>query len=57
MSAALRTLDEIWEAGAVAGAGDPPLTQAQADRVAAILAPYRRQLAAREAEAAADARP
>jgi hypothetical protein len=48
--AVLRTLDEIWAQGAIDGAGDPPLTQAQADRVAAILAPYRRQLAARMAE-------
>ena len=47
MAAVLRTLDEIWEAGSLAGAAMPPLTQAQADRVAAILAPYRRQLAAR----------
>jgi hypothetical protein len=46
--AALRTLDEIWEAGAIAGAAMPPLTQAQADQVAAILAPWRRTLAARE---------
>lgn len=48
----LRTLDEIWEAGAAAGAAMPPLTQAQADLVAAILAPVRRQLAAREPQAA-----
>jgi hypothetical protein len=44
-AAALRTLDEVWEAGALAGAAMPPLTQAQADRVAAILAPWRRKLA------------
>jgi hypothetical protein len=44
-----RTLDEITAAGARDALNDPPLTQAQADRVAAILAPYRRQLAAREA--------
>jgi hypothetical protein len=49
---ALRTLDEIWEAGAADGAGDPPLSQAQADLVAAILAPHRRALAAREPQAA-----
>lgn len=48
---ALRTLDEIWQAGALAGEAMPPLTQPQADRVAAILAPYRRQLA-REPQAA-----
>lgn len=43
---ALRTLDEIWQAGAADGAGDPPLSQALADRVAAILAPVRlRELA------------
>ena len=52
MGAVLRTLDEIWEAGAVAGAALPPLTQAQADRIAAILAPYRRKRAAREPQAA-----
>lgn len=44
----LRTLDEIWEAGAIAGAAMPPMSQATADRVAAILAPYWRQLAERE---------
>jgi hypothetical protein len=44
-----RTLDEIREAGAQAGAALPPLTQAQADRIAAILAPYWRLRAAREA--------
>lgn len=49
---ALRTLDEIWAQGAVDGAGDPPLTQAQADRIAAILAPCYRQFAAREPQAA-----
>ena len=52
MPAALRTLDQVWEQGAADGAGDPPLTQAQADRVAAILAPYRRRLAIRELQAA-----
>ena len=46
--AALRTLDEIWAQGAIDGAGDPPLTQAQADRVAAILAPCRARTAALE---------
>jgi hypothetical protein len=43
-----RTLDEIWAQGAIDGAGDPPLTQAHADQVAAILAPWRRTIAARE---------
>jgi hypothetical protein len=42
---ALRTLDEIWAQGAIDGAGHPPLTQAQADLVAAILAPCWRRLA------------
>jgi hypothetical protein len=50
--ATLRTLDEIWAQAAADGAGDPPLTQAQADQVAAILAPWRRTLAAREPQAA-----
>ena len=49
---ALRTLDEIWEAGSLAGAAMPPLTQAQADRIAAILAPWRRTQGAREPQAA-----
>lgn len=50
--AALRTLDEIWEAGSLAGAAMPPLTQAQADRIEAILAPWRRKQAAREPQPA-----
>lgn len=37
----LRSVDETWDAGAADGAGDPPLSQALADRVAAILAPCR----------------
>ena len=53
---ALRTLDEIWEAGALAGAAMPPLTQAQADRIAAILAPCWQRLAAREEAARLAAR-
>lgn len=52
MAGVLRTLDEIWDAGAAAGAAMGPLTQEQADRVAAILAPYYRQRAARETQAA-----
>lgn len=52
MTAVLRTLDEIWAQGAVDGAAMPPLTQAQADRVAAILAPCLHRLAAREPQAA-----
>lgn len=51
MAAVLRTPDEIWEQAALDGADDPPLSQALADRVAAILAPYRRQQA-REPQAA-----
>jgi hypothetical protein len=42
--AALRTLDAIWAQGAIDGAGHPPLSQAQADLMAAILAPRRRRL-------------
>lgn len=49
---ALRTLDEVWAAGSLAGEAMPSLTQAQADRVAAILAPYFRARAAREPQAA-----
>lgn len=36
----LRTLDEIRAAGRQAAAQLPPPTQAQADLVAALLAPY-----------------
>lgn len=36
----LRTLAEIEAAGYAAGRAMPPFTQAQADRIAAILAPY-----------------
>lgn len=36
----LRTLDEIRDAGRQAALALPPPTQAQADLVAAILAPY-----------------
>jgi len=50
--AACRTLDEIWEQAAADGADDPPFTQAGADQIAAILAPCRRSLAAREPQAA-----
>jgi hypothetical protein len=39
-----RTLDEIYAAAAADALGDPPLTQEQADRVAAILAPVRHLL-------------
>lgn len=52
MTAVLRTLDEVWEAGSLAGAAMPPLSQATADRVAAILAPHSRLLAVREPQAA-----
>lgn len=48
---ALRTLDQIWEAGSLAGAAMPPLTQQQADRIAAILAPHQARLQ-REPQAA-----
>ena len=44
--AVCRTLDEIWAQGAIDGAAQPPLTQAQADRIAAILAPGRARMAA-----------
>ena len=50
--AVLRTLDEVWEAGALAGAAMPPLSQAAADRVEVILAPWRRTQAAREPQPA-----
>jgi hypothetical protein len=39
-----RTIEEVEAAGAEAGRNDPPLSQAQADLVAAILAPYRHLL-------------
>lgn len=52
MAAVLHGIDEIWAQGAADGATDPPLSQAAADRVAAILAPWRRRLAAREPQAA-----
>lgn len=47
-----RTLEEIEAAGYAAGLAMPPLTQEQADRTAAILAPYWHLLAAREPQAA-----
>lgn len=37
-----RTVDEVRAAALADAQNDPPLTQAQADLVAAILAPYRR---------------
>lgn len=40
-----RTLDEVRAAGAALGAAMPPLTQDQANLVAAILAPYQDQKA------------
>lgn len=46
--ATLRTLDEIWEAGARDALAHPPMSQAKADRIAVILAPYRHLLAAPE---------
>lgn len=49
----LRTLDEIWEQGERDALKHPPMTQEQADRIAAILAPWRR----RYAEAAVPASP
>lgn len=52
MAAVLRTLDEIWEQGARDALAHPPMSQAKADRIAAILAPYYRRLAAREPQAA-----
>jgi hypothetical protein len=47
-----RTMDEIVAAGARHGPDDPPLTQAQADLVAAILAPLRREQLRKALEAA-----
>lgn len=41
-----RTLDEVRAAGAALGAAMPPLTQDQADLIAAILAPYQDRRAA-----------
>jgi hypothetical protein len=49
--AVLRTLADIEAQARLDALADPPLTQAQADRIAAILAPHRRQLA-REPQAA-----
>jgi hypothetical protein len=46
---ALRTLAEVHAAGARRGAELGPLTQAQADRVAAILAPYQQPATASRA--------
>jgi hypothetical protein len=51
---ALRTLADIEAAGAALraahrAAGTPPLTQAQADRVAALLAPYWPRMTAAQA--------
>lgn len=37
---ALRTLTDVKAAGAALGASMPPFTDAQADRIAALLAPY-----------------
>lgn len=57
MSAALRTLADVEAAGAALwreqrAAGAPPLSQAQADAAAAILAPYLHLLAPHGAQAA-----
>jgi len=41
----LRTVAEIEAAGLADGAADPPLTQAQANRVAALLTPWLPRLA------------
>jgi hypothetical protein len=46
--AVLRTLDEIWAQGAIDALEHAPMTQAQADRVAAILAPCLARRAALE---------
>lgn len=48
---ALRTIDEIWQQGAIDAAAHPPMSQDKADEIAAILAPCRRTLA-REPQAA-----
>lgn len=45
----LHSLDEVWEQGLIDGAALPPLSQEQANQVAAILAPH---LRAREPQAA-----
>jgi hypothetical protein len=57
VSAALRTLADVEAAGAALwreqrAAGAPPLSQAQADAAAAILAPYLHLLAPHGAQAA-----
>ena len=41
-----RTLDEVYAAADADSIGEPPLTQAQADLVAAILASYGDQITA-----------
>jgi uncharacterized membrane protein YccC len=51
MAAVLRTLADIEAQARLDALADPPLSQAQADRVAAILAPCRRKRA-REPQAA-----
>ena len=43
MAAALRTLEEIWEAGSLAGAAMPPMSQAKADRISFIKGDLRSQ--------------
>ena len=42
---AIRTADDAYAAGAALGAAMPPLTQAQADYVAAVLAASHQQKA------------
>ena len=42
----IRTIEQAREAGRADGAADPPLTQDQADLVAAILAPRQQAQAA-----------
>lgn len=49
---ALRTLDEIWEQGARDALAHPPMSQAKADRIAAILAPHLARLHAPVPQAA-----
>lgn len=47
--AVCRTLEEIWIQASIDALDHPPLTQAQADLVAAILAPHRARKAALQA--------
>jgi hypothetical protein len=50
-----KTIAEVEAAAVEESKDDPPLTQDQADYVAALLAPYRGQMAAASGETPADA--